>query len=529
MLLALPALAVINATLVAVCATFWLGVLSAATLGYAWKAQSVPALSSSVSTAARAAGVLSVPLRAWGALPPLASVGNLGGDLAALSDLGQKTAEVLPRALGEDRPIRYLVSSLNDAELFASGGAPLDLLVLEFDRGRPSIEASGSVAGEFNPNNVAYPWARSGGLPWYKPGALYPFANSNFHPDFGFSGPNMLSAWAGLGQPPAEGVITLDMVAIAAALRASGPITSGEYGIVTGDNVISKVLVDAYRRWPEEQSGAREFRRRQNELLRANLIQHLRDPVRAWRALRAVAETIPGRHVQAHMADARLQDVVEAAGAQATLATAPGDLLGVFVQSGVSKLAIFQECTISRAVKIAADGSAKVEQVATFANNVPDELEGDPQSHRGYLALVFRQRVAFRIPDEAQNARVAVTGARPLVGPLRTGPYPDEVGGRVLWQGQDIPPGLRGRTIVNYELPPGTFTSATGLNYYLTANPQASVQPVALRLTVEFPSDTRIFEQDDWSVTGSKAAWTGSLDRSLSLSVVGAGHSAGVR
>jgi hypothetical protein len=48
-------------------------------------------------------------------------------------------APVLPQALGADGPRRYLVAIGNQAEMRASFGAPLTLLMVEFDDGRISI------------------------------------------------------------------------------------------------------------------------------------------------------------------------------------------------------------------------------------------------------------------------------------------------------------------------------------------------------------------------------------------------------
>lgn len=498
----------------------WLGVWGGANVAYASESRSLPALSRGVAGLARSAEVTSWVLEGWGAIsgvvPPMGPVQRWGNSLSRAANAALTLAPALPDALGENGSQRYLISSLNDGELFGSGGAPLDVAVVEIAHGEPSVVESGSVAGKFNPANEPYQWPIVGGPPWYRAGREYPMANSNFHPNFPFSGQNMISAWEGLGQPALAGVVTIDMKAVAEVLRATGPIYSGDYGQLTGDNIIRKVLVDAYRTYPDTVPSAQEKRRAMNEQLRRDLIAHLSEPGTVWEAIPALGAAIAGRHIQAFMVDPVLQKVVVAAGAQAALDTPPGDILGVFIQSGVSKLAVFQEREISHEVLVHEDGSAEVRQRISFKNSVPDGLVGDPDTNRGYLALIFRQRVAYRIPQAATQARVTVDQGPGLVRSGRTGPFTDDSGAQVLWQGQDIPPGKSRSVSVTYNLPEGALGPAGTSQYVLTANPQAMVKPVTLRVSVQFEGRSAQ-PATGWTVAGDTATWEGTLDRTITL------------
>lgn len=516
LILALPA----TMTLLALQVAAWSGVWGAGNLAWGLSHQTADAITRGLSGASVSLGAVGRAAAGWGAvLPGAARMATLGDELAAASRAADEAAPLAPQLLGFDRPVRYLVSALNDAELFGSGGAPLDLAIVELDRARARVVESGSV-GQFNPQNTPYAWPITGSEPWYRHGREYPFANSNFHPDFPISGTNMASAWSALGQPQVDGVLTVDVAAVAAVLRAIGPVRTEGYGELTGDTVIRRVLVDAYRELPVDVPGAMEQRQRQNSELRSALIAQMSDPLTGLRALAALWSTIPARHVQAFMVDPSWQQVVVAAGADAALATEPGDLLGVFIQSGVSKLAVFQVRTIVADVEVGADGSAAVQQTVTFINDVPEGLAGDPAAHEGYLALVFRQRAAFRIPASATATGIEVVGARPLVAQGRTGPFPDDVGAAVLWQGQDIRPRHTSTTTLRYALPAGTFGSAAALTYHLTANPQAMVHPVSLQVHVRFATGSAQ-PADGWQVVDGRASWLGTLDRTLSLSVAG--------
>ncbi len=499
----------------------WLALWGATNLVLAVPSQSPTLLSRAVDGAARSAGVLSWAASGWGALAPalpvLEPVASAGASLRTASEVGLELAPILPAALGAEGPKRYLISGLNDAEIFGSGGAPLQAVMLQADDGL-STPISGSVSAEFNPLNVPYPWDVNAGMPWYSPGAIYPFANSNYHPDFAVSGPNMKSAWEGLGLPTVDGVVTVDVYAVAAVLDAIGPIESEAYGRVTADNIVRILLVDAYRDYPDSEANAR--RQLLNAQFQSELVNELKDPRQLIRATMALWDVIQGRHIQAWMVDPDLQRIVEDVGADGELTRGTGDLVGVFSQSGPSKLTIFQERSIDHDVVVAGDGSAQVTQTTTFTSAVPEDLAGDPDAYRGYLALIYRQRVAFRIPEAAQDPEVAVLGGGGIVVNSATGPYPDEVGGQVMWQGQDLRPGDQSQTVVTYTLPPGSFGSADDLEYWLDADPQATVSPTDLTVTVTFPSgQARALGDERAETRGAQARWTGALDRPISLRV----------
>ena len=514
-------------------ATLWLGVAAAgfgafglSQLSFAQRDRSPEALASAVSALSRSARVAGWIATGWGqGEPVIESAGRaaaVGRALGQLADAGAAAAPALPEALGFEGTRRYLFATLNEAELVGSGGAPLNGLVVQLDRGVPSIPVSGSVSRALNPGNAPYPWEVRAGEPWYRAGKDYPLANSTFHPDFTLSGLNLVTAWNGLDLPKVDGVVAVDVSAVSAVLRITGPIATRGYGHVTADNVARVLLVDAYRiypDWPVESALARQAA---NAELQSALIERLKDPSTALRAARALWEVLPSRHVQMYLADPALQSAVADLGAAGSLARPSGDSLGVFLQSAPSKIAIFQQVRIRRDVEIHHDGSARVRQLVTCTNAIPDDLEGDEEATHGRLALTYRSRVAYRIPLAATRAEVRAVGRKALVPADGTGPFPDSVGAQVLWQGQDVPPRQTGRTEISYDLPSGTFGEDGEFQYMLAADPQPISQPPVLELTVSFPVDsTPRGGQDGWMVEGSTATWTGSLDQPLALSATG--------
>ena len=436
-------------------------------------------------------------------------------DLTALAAAAQIAMPDLPEALGSKEPRRYLVAALNDAESFGSGGAPLFAMVVEAVRGTVSVPISGQLESKLSPNNPPIRWEYAGGPPWYRESRKYPFVNSNFHPDFRTASLDMERAWAALGYPEVDGVVTVDVTALATILAWTGPVTSEGFGEVDSDNLIQTVLVDAYREF-DSPEGVLE-RHARNDALISAIKQSLTSPVNVLPAIRGTMRAIPPRHVQAGFGDGTLQDAVESLGAAGALSSGDGDLIGVFSQSGPNKLTVFQERRISQEVRLTDDGGAEIRRTITFVNDVPDDLEGDEDSWAGYTALRARMRVAYRIPLSATDFEISTGTAIPLVKTGREGPYPDERGGQVLWQGHETAPGAATTVDVRYTLPAGTFEPGT---YEVQADPQALPRDVRLELRVIPAPGTPIPAQShNWTSHGGMLAWEGFLDRTLHLEV----------
>ncbi len=438
--------------------------------------------------------------------------------LSSVGAAATNAAPALPDALGANGPKRYLVCALNDAELYGSGGAPLHVTMIEMDHGSFSTPISGTTGVTISPGWPLLKWDKVGGPPWYQPGVDYSFGQTMYQPNFPFAGQNIMRAWEVEKYPKLDGVLTLDVAAVANILRETGPINSQGYGNLTADNIRRKLLIDAYREFPEDVPGANDTRRKYNDALVKALTERITDPAQARGVAAGLAASIPERHLQAYMSDPVLQRSVTDLKADGSLTTAPGDLMGVFLQSYRSKVSLFQQRSIRREVTVAADGSAKVKQTVINTNAVPDDVPGDRNSDFGYLALIQVQWVAYRIPAAATEATVSTSG-KPLVAPGQTGPYQDQSGAQVLWQGTSLSPGARETAVVSYSLPPGTFGSGDQRIYKVTTNPQAFPSPVDTEIRVTFEGAPANGSGQGWSAEGGAHVWRGQLDNTLSLSV----------
>jgi hypothetical protein len=435
-------------------------------------------------------------------------------DLTLLAGAAEVALPALPEALGEREPQRYLVCALNDAELFGSGGAPLFAVMIEAVRGSITIPLSGQLESKLSPLNPPIEWEHAAGPPWLRDSKKYPFVNSNFHPDFTTASLDMRRAWAALGYPEVAGVITVDVNALARILAWVGPVDAGGHGTVSAETLVPKILVDAYRDFDSVEGRAERHAR--NDQLAAALQHHLAHPLRILPAVRGAMDAVPGRHIQAAFEAPELESAVGVLAATGALADRPGDLVGAFSQSSPNKLSVFQDRRISQRVQLTAAGGATVRRVVTLHNAVPAGAKGDPTRWDGYSALRARLRVAHRVPLSAQNLVLSTRDPSALVPPGRTGPFPDDQGGQVMWQGHEIPSGAEVTVEIAYSLPPGTFRPG---QYEVSADPQALTIPAQLEIVVTPAPGQPVPAGAGWTQSGGSALWSGTLDRPQHLAV----------
>ena len=86
----------------------------------------------------------------------------------------------------------------------------------------------------------------------------------------------------------------MDVTALSDILDQTGPVESPGYGQLTAQNIVRKVLVDAYRQYPEEVPGNNEIRRDLNDGLRQTFQSLVTDPANLPAVLRGITEAIPG-------------------------------------------------------------------------------------------------------------------------------------------------------------------------------------------------------------------------------------------
>jgi len=445
---------------------------------------------------------------------------------------------LLPSALGADGPRRYLIAIGNQAEMRASFGAPLTLVMVEFDDGRISIPIKGQTSTElFPPLNARVQWFGPAYNPFFKGNQRNrPFVVSNTHPNLLFSAQEMAGSWAGGNYPEVDGVVALDLTAIAAVLDATGPIESPVYGTVTGDQIGQILLIDAYAEFGQDDAVARQ---QANQQLLDELLGRILSGDDLVNTVQAIASTAPGRHFQVWMKDSALEQLALDAGAAGVVeAPESGDWSAMYTQNGnQSKVDVFQQRNQLVVVSLSDDGSARVRQQLTLTNATPADRPEGPADRVGYETSWLKNAYILYVPRAAQNYRVDYPqdfNVRPFSGhgrrQLGGGWIDDGFGNTMIRIVGWTAPGAQTAVTVSYDLPAGTFSTdqvagqeqseePTRLEYRLNALPQALFTDPTLTVQVTPPAGWSPVAVPGMKVSEGTATVSAVLDGPLDIGI----------
>ena len=438
----------------------------------------IPTLSTAVKEAKADLAAATQSLDAvQGSFPGTSALSDSADELRAAVDPLKGTIDAvdsalpdLPAALGVKRPARYLVAILNNGELRASGGAPLSLAVIELDNGHLRVVERGQTSTQIIPGNPPLLWDHVASAPFVRESKPDRFVNSNAHPDFRIAGEEMARAWAASGKQPVDGVIALDPNAIVASLRATGPVTSPGFGLVTADNFVGK-WVKSYQNF--DSTGNRQSI---NDALAGSLIDRITSGKGLFSLAGALAGVAPGRHFQIYLRTPSLQNAVEEAGLAGEV-SAPdgGDHSAWYSLNGnASKTDVFSQRTLTIDAHLTSDGGATVTQTMTVKNNIPDDFGNGTTA--GYLTPWNGSRFVAYLPPGAESpsmAHPASWSADRL--------WSDGLGRSFMLSGGWIAPRATVELTLSYRLPAGTFPDGV---YQLTIDPQAVLWPVTVSVQV---------------------------------------------
>jgi hypothetical protein len=383
----------------------------------------------------------------------------------------------------------------------ASGGAPLSLVLVEFNDGRITIPIKGTTSTDlFPPVNRPVEWWGPAPNPFF-PGnpRVRPFVVANTHPNLLYSAQEMAASWEGGDFPRVDGIVTIDLTAIAAVLDAVGPIQSPEYGEVTGDKLGQILLVDAYQEFGQEEAATRQ---QANQQLLDELLTKLLSGDDLVSTAKAIASTAPGRHFQLWMRDSRLEDLALRSGAGGEVSEPEtGDWSAVYTQNGnQSKVDVFQQRNVLVTAQLALDGSARVTQQVTLTNATPADRPDGPPERIGYETSWAKNAYILYIPDEARDYTLGYPQGF-AVRPFRNheqygrGFAEDGFGHKLARVVGWTPPGGQTAVSVSYSMPPGSFSASAGspsvqldrLVYRLQAEPQALWTPSTITVRAAAP------------------------------------------
>ncbi|MEA9999652.1 DUF4012 domain-containing protein [Cryobacterium sp. RTS3] len=159
-----------------------------------------------------------------------------------------RAVRVVPNMLGAAGPRNYVLLFQNPAELRASGGIPGAVALLHTENGHLSLaqQASSTDFPKYDKPVLDLPMETRG---------LYGDITGTFiqdvtlTPNFPLSGQIAREMWQRQFGVEADGVISIDPVALSYLLKATGPITLPTGDVLNSENAVKLLLTDVYARY----------------------------------------------------------------------------------------------------------------------------------------------------------------------------------------------------------------------------------------------------------------------------------------
>jgi hypothetical protein len=306
--------------------------------------------------------------------------GKLAASLAELAvDLRDAAvgAKALPALLGANHPTTLLLVAQNLAEERATGGLIGSFALVRADNGRISLLRSGTDTDLVDASRPVVDLGRDFQARYGEAKAASTWRSANLTPDVPTAGRILAGLSAQQLHVDVDGVVLIDPVALSYLLRATGPVEVPGVGTINGDNAVSLLLKDVYRRYPS----ASDQRARRQAVRRAfdSVVLRLQRPATGGLA-RELVRAVSRGHIFVYAADPALQAELERSRVAGALPSA-GPFLAVVTQDvGGSKLDYYLRRSVSYVATpspIAVDLGAGVETVedavvsVTLRNDAP--------------------------------------------------------------------------------------------------------------------------------------------------------------
>lgn len=422
--------------------------------------------------------------------------------VTSLRDQGvtaQKVLNLAPGLVGAKGPRTYLIAVLNPGELQFGGGSALNVLTVNFRRGHMSIVKSGATFDLTN-GNAEIRWPALPEDPWLFGHKKHELAAADRSPDFRTSAVELMRGYQATFHHHLDGIIALDPVALADLMTQVPAFTTPGYGQLNAQNLVQKLLVDAYVQFPDF-----NVRHQYNDALMHTLLSELLGGGHMIGKGKSALQAAQAGHLQLYMNDPQVQAQVASAGLLRTLpAPTSGDVIANYTNNtNASKVDVWQHQRIDQKVVVHSDGSVDVTRTVAVTNAAPRYSAPAPyppvDPGNGYLTRISRPEVAMYLPTTARGVHVSAISLKPALVPHQ------ERGLRVIValmpSGRALQPGQTLTVVLRYSLPPGT---ARGGVYTAAIATQATVEPVQTTIEVTGPGHCN-GSGTGWSTTGTTA------------------------
>lgn len=293
------------------------------------------------------------------------------------SDRLTAAAEALGAArtfMGSAGPRRYLVALQNNAEM-RDQGAVLSYVVVRFADGGLTFERRGSVL-DLTLDRPAPTVLPPGTREVF--GALSPtqtWQSVNATADFALSGRVMADMYRQATGQPVDGVIGMDVPALAGLLRVLGPVAIDSVSEPIGADNVGRLLLNDFYVGLGPTNDALVRRERLGEVVAATVARLTAGSHDAVGLGREMGDAAAGGHLRLWSADAGEEDVFERTGLGGGPATkSPERTFHVAVQNRTaSKLDYFLKPSVRQEVQVSGEGTALVRTTVTLDNKAPKD------------------------------------------------------------------------------------------------------------------------------------------------------------
>jgi hypothetical protein len=310
------------------------------------------------------------------------------------------------------------------------------------------------------------------------------------------SGEELLRGWERRTGQATDGLVAVDVVALADMLRITGPIDTDLYGTLDSSNFTQKLVGD-YDTYPDN-----DARHDSNLQIVPVFADRLFEPGQGLEKIESIRNSARGRHFALWMRDEDLQSAVTDIGLSGTLSETENDYVAVFNQNtNISKSDYWQKRTVTSNVQLREDGSAKVELTISVFNDSPpygaNQIYGDPRGGSSRTRW-NGMTVGVFLPQGVEISSATVAG-----GPVGTETF-DYYGRPYKLLRLTLPPGETREATLVYVVPEAArATGDDDLTYQLDLTPQGLVVPEVVSVSVQWPQGYRVTElPEGWARAG---------------------------
>lgn len=401
----------------------------------------------------------------------------------------------LPKVLGFDGTRHYLLALLNPADQRYSSGTPLAFSRMTWDEGR--LQVGDSVDIRANPR-LLYPieWKRVKGNYFHYRQQPLQVRNATFAPSWSIGGEELIRGWKAATGDDHDGVLAIDVVALARLFEVTGSVTVPGLGELTSENLVEK-LVGSYDDYYPDPNILDAYAAEIIEPFRGTLFSGGQYVAKA----RALGEAAAGRHLALYFRDPEVQEAVASLGLDGDLAPPVGDYLGVFTQSVLpSKSDYWQERSTELDVTLDENGGATNRLSVRIHNDSPPYAVPGTDPGEGYFTRWAGIALGVFVPDGADVTQVRTTEQEGPVGFV--GNFYDH---DFFYRNITLEPQARTQLTARYRVDDAATVEEDGaLTYRLAMDPQGLVRDQAVTVTLHLPESYAATDlPEGWSAQGA--------------------------